>query len=224
MSLNFPALVQLLTDRLPTVMSPARVQHVLGVTHVAATLAGRHGLDPERAALAGLLHDQFKEVEPDRLRRELEALGERIAPDDLDFPKVWHGARAAAYARHELGIAAADLLESVALHSTSDAAATPLTHLVFIADYAEPGRKRAEAAEILRVAREDLAAGYRLALRTKIGYLLRRGRAALHPRALRALEEAFGPGELDQLAREAASEPENGQRKPSSEKTFELSH
>jgi HD superfamily phosphohydrolase YqeK len=47
-----------LTQRL----SPARLQHSLGVMQVMDTLAPLYGLDPAAAHIAGLVHDAGKEL------------------------------------------------------------------------------------------------------------------------------------------------------------------
>ena len=47
-------------------LSPARLQHSLGVMQTLLELAPIYALDEEQAALTGLLHDAAKELSPGR--------------------------------------------------------------------------------------------------------------------------------------------------------------
>ncbi len=192
-------LIQDLTDRAADAMSPYRFQHVLGVTHTACALAAVHGLGVERAGLAGLLHDLFKETPPPRIQRELEACSVSIPPEDCDHPKTWHGLRAAVFAERELGLSDPEILEAVTLHTTGDAEIGRLARVLFVADFCEPGRRAEQAPEILRAARQDLDEGYRRALVAKTRHILGKKGRALHPRAVRALRAWLGEGVWDRM-------------------------
>lgn len=48
------------TEKLKKALTPERYYHTLGVAYTAAAMAMRHGTDPDRALLAGLLHDCAK--------------------------------------------------------------------------------------------------------------------------------------------------------------------
>lgn len=192
-------LIQDLTDRAAGAMSPYRFQHVLGVTHTACALAAAHGLGVERAGLAGLLHDLFKETPPPQIQRELEACGVSIPPEDRDHPKTWHGLRAAVFAEGEMGLSDPEILEAITLHTTGDAQISPLARALFVADFCEPGRRTEQAPEILQAAREDLDEGYRRALVAKTRHILSKKGRALHPRAIRALRAWLGEGAWDRM-------------------------
>ncbi len=56
-----------LQERLSRAISPARYRHSLAVMELARELAAAYGADPEEAAVAGLLHDVAREMEPGRL-------------------------------------------------------------------------------------------------------------------------------------------------------------
>lgn len=179
--------LQSLLDRARLVLSPRRIIHSLGVTHTAMMLASHHGLELVDAALAGLLHDQSKDIKPKRILAELEHAGCPLPHEDLDFPNTWHGIHAAWVGRSKLGIEAAAVLEAVALHSTADAGIGPLAKLIFIADMCEPNRPVAVAHEILLIACSDLDEGFRLALLHKVRHVLTMKKSTLHPKAVRAL-------------------------------------
>ena len=48
---------QAILHTLDTAVSPKRKKHILGVAQTAKQLAKRYGADPQKAYLAGLLHD-----------------------------------------------------------------------------------------------------------------------------------------------------------------------
>jgi predicted HD superfamily hydrolase involved in NAD metabolism len=185
--------IQSLTDRARRALDQRRLLHLLGVAHTAATLAQTHGLDVGRAVLAGLLHDLSKPIDPEDIERDLTAWGVAIPEEDRDYPRIWHGLHAAVWAGRELGLDAPEIHEAVMLHTTADAGVGPLTRALFIADLAEPLRRVDEAPAILALARRDLTAGFRLALRVKVAHVRGKGRP-IHPRARRALLD-FPPQE-----------------------------
>ena len=203
MALNQPELIQSLVDHAHRGHGPHRIRHILGVTHTACTLAALHGLGVERAAAAGLLHDLFKGVSPPQILADLEVAGRSIPPEDLDHPKTWHGLRAAVYAEVELGLTDPDVLEAAALHTTADAGICPLTRVLFIADYCEPGRHIEQTDEILQVARRDLDEGFRQALLTKTAYIRSKKNRSMHPRAIRALRAWLPEGDWEELVEAA---------------------
>jgi predicted HD superfamily hydrolase involved in NAD metabolism len=204
MSLNLPhsEAIQFLLDRARRMLGPHRMLHVLGVTHTAMALAARHRLDVAQAALVGLLHDQSKEIPPQEIRAELEAMGYPLPAEDLEYPHTWHGYHAAALGRIELGLCQPEIIEAVSLHTTGDAEIGPLTKVIFIADLCEPGRSPAFAPEILRQARRDLDEAFRRALVHKLLHVLGKKKALLHPKALRALRAHahLRPEQLEELA------------------------
>lgn len=191
--------LQNLINRARQVLSARRLHHTLGVMHTAALLASAHGLKPEEAALAALLHDQSKELHPDQIRQELAGHDVSIPAEDLAYPQTWHGLHAAEYARRELGIDDPQILEAVALHTTADAKIDDLTKILFIADLCEPNRTMEASPEILKAARADLDEGFRQALLHKTRHVLKKRKTKLHPRAERALAHYLGLRAADLL-------------------------
>ncbi|NEQ27615.1 MAG: HD domain-containing protein, partial [Microcoleus sp. SIO2G3] len=67
-----------LADNVP----PARVEHILGVEQMAIDLARHHGLNVEKAAQAGLMHDLAKYFKSQRLLDMARAEGLPLDPVD----------------------------------------------------------------------------------------------------------------------------------------------
>ncbi len=116
-----------------------RAQHSLRVAELAHALANFHELDhPEDAYLAGLLHDAAKYETPD-------TLADRGIPQALcrqglydRYPKVWH-----AFLGPRLALALTTntrVLTAMRWHTTGRARMRPITQVLFVADFCEPGR------------------------------------------------------------------------------------
>jgi predicted HD superfamily hydrolase involved in NAD metabolism len=179
-----------LAARLKAELKPARWEHTRGVMRTAERLAERHGVDPERARLAALLHDCGKALEKGALKRRLKEAG--ADAQERSLPALWHAPVGAWRARHEFGCRDAEILGAVRFHSTGAPGQSPLQKLLFVADYIEPGRPAwPELPALRRLAREDLDAAWGQALKHKLMDLLGRERP-LHPRSLAAYRDAFG--------------------------------
>lgn len=166
--------------------------HLVAVTHTAITLAAIHNHNIEHAALAGLIHDQSKEMHPKDILADLKRRGYPLPPEDLDFPSTWHGLHAALLAQLELGIFDPEVIEAVTLHTTADAGVGQMTKIIFIADLCEPTRNIQIGPQILEAARRNLDDGFRLALLYKLRHVVNKKRSTVHPRAVRALRAYLG--------------------------------
>ena len=69
--MDYEAMKNLLAARL----KPSRYQHSLGVADTAVFLAGRFGVDIEKARVAGLLHDCAREFPNETMIAEAEKRG-----------------------------------------------------------------------------------------------------------------------------------------------------
>ena len=85
-------------------LSEKRYQHTLNVRRMAVKLAKRWGADPEKAALAALLHDTAKELPREEM---LQILNDNaiMAENAQNRPSpVWHGICAAILAQTQWGV------------------------------------------------------------------------------------------------------------------------
>jgi predicted HD superfamily hydrolase involved in NAD metabolism len=144
--MDFAELCPLLDSRLDELLSPERAAHSRRVAKTAAELCLREGLDPDRGTLAGLAHDMCKEM-PKRAQAELAALYPQALPgavltSALMAAKVVHGPAGAALLARDYGIADAEILEAVALHTVGRPSMGALASILYCADKLEPGRER----------------------------------------------------------------------------------
>ncbi|HVN69405.1 MAG TPA: bis(5'-nucleosyl)-tetraphosphatase (symmetrical) YqeK [Candidatus Binatia bacterium] len=135
-----------------------RYEHSLRVAQCAEELALRHGADPRKARLSGLLHDLARLYSPERLIAESEARGLPIDEDERAHPVLLHARLGAALARELFGVEDDAVLSAIAKHTRGAPAMSALDKIVYLADSLEPGRTFAERGRLWDLALEDLDA------------------------------------------------------------------
>ena len=114
-------------------MGDRRYQHTLNVKALAVELAEKYGADPQKAALAALLHDCAKELPKQELLRIMQE-NVIIANNGSVRPApVWHGICAAILARTQWGVADEEVLSAVACHTTGKPGMSMLDKIIFLA-------------------------------------------------------------------------------------------
>lgn len=142
-------------------LRPKRIPHVRGCEEEAARLAARWGADPERAALAAILHDCTKKEDLPEQLRLCEKYG--IIPDAVEqcSGKLLHAKTGAAVAEREFGMPP-DVVSAIRWHTTGRADMTLPEKIMYMADYIEPTREF-EGVDYLRaLAYQDLDAALAL--------------------------------------------------------------
>lgn len=116
-----------------------RFKHCLGVEQAAIDLAGRFGVDVEKAGLAGLLHDYAKKLSDE----EFLALIDKYALDSAlkDWGNnVWHGMVGIYKIQEDLGLTNPEILRAIEIHTVGSTQMSDLDKVVYVADYIEPNR------------------------------------------------------------------------------------
>jgi predicted HD superfamily hydrolase involved in NAD metabolism len=138
-----------------------RYAHSVRVARAASTLARKHGVNAEKARLAGLLHDLARLYTPERLIAEAEARGFAISAVEREHPMLLHARLGAAIARERFGIDDPAVLSAIEKHTTAADEMSPLDTVVYLADSLEPARRFAERPELWELALTDLDAALR---------------------------------------------------------------
>jgi predicted HD superfamily hydrolase involved in NAD metabolism len=162
-----------------------RYAHVLRVARMSARLARAHGVDPQRARVAGMLHDLARLYPADRLLRECAERGLAIDAFERAHPVVLHARLGAELARERFGCDDPAVLSAIRKHTLADAVMSPLDKVVYLADGLEPGRDFADRAALAALAFRDLDAALRASVASSIAYLRERG-LAVAPQTLAA--------------------------------------
>ncbi|MBD5504358.1 MAG: HD domain-containing protein [Lachnospiraceae bacterium] len=146
-------------------LEPKRYEHTLSVAYTAANLAAVHGVDIEKALVAGMLHDcakclSYKKQMSLCVKNNI-ALSETEAQEDSP---LLHAKAGGALARQEYGITDEDILNAIYYHTTGRPQMSPLEQVIYIADYIEPGRKHMKRTAAIEVQyMQNLAAARKLA-------------------------------------------------------------
>ncbi|MED1792420.1 bis(5'-nucleosyl)-tetraphosphatase (symmetrical) YqeK [Brevibacillus nitrificans] len=152
-------------------MHDKRYAHTLGVAESARQLAIRNGADPDKAQLAGYLHDYCKCWPVDKM---FEILVRHDMPTELleGEKELWHAFAGAIVIQSDLGITDPEILQAVRYHTTGRVGMTLLEKVVCVADYIEPNRNFPGVEEIRALAQEDLDAALALALGGTMQFLI----------------------------------------------------
>jgi predicted HD superfamily hydrolase involved in NAD metabolism len=168
-------------------LSDKRYGHTVRVADTAESLARKHGLDPDRARLAALLHDAAREREPEEFIRLAERWNLHIGVPERESPKLLHGPVAAELGRRELGVEDGEVLEAVRVHTVGAAGIGQIALALYVADKIEPARDYPSVGRIRELAQQDLREAAAEALRRVVAHNEERDRP-IHPASRAMLE------------------------------------
>lgn len=127
---------KIISSRLRT----ARYNHSLNVAKEAVRLAKKYGANPDKAEIAGILHDITKETSQEEQFEIMKKAGIELTELEEDSPKLWHAISGSGYIKTELGIEDEDILNAVRYHTTARAGMSLLEKVIFIADFTSEER------------------------------------------------------------------------------------
>lgn len=137
-------------------LSARRYQHTLNVRDQAVHLAQKYGADPDKAALAALLHDIAKELPREQLLRILQD-NAIMAKNAAQRPApIWHGPCAAILCRTQWGVTDLEVLSAIDCHTTGKPGMSKLDKIIYLADMTSAERDYPEVYELRELAEEDL--------------------------------------------------------------------
>ena len=163
-----------------------RYRHTLGVMYTSAALDMRYGADLMKAQIAGLLHDCAKCIPNDKKLKLCDKYGIPVTKVENAAPFLLHSKLGAYLAKTKYGVEDEEILEAIVWHTTGKPAMTLLEEIVFLADYIEPMRWKAEnLAQIREAAFVDIHRAVYMTLHDTLRYLSR------------------GSGKVDEMTKEA---------------------
>ncbi|HET9394377.1 MAG TPA: bis(5'-nucleosyl)-tetraphosphatase (symmetrical) YqeK [Candidatus Rubrimentiphilum sp.] len=167
-----------------------RYEHCVRVARMAENLARIHGADPDKARVAGMLHDLARLYSNEKLLEESERRGMPISEFERAHPIVLHAPLSAELARSDFGVDDPQVLSAIAKHTLADGEMSTLDCVLYLSDGCEPGRDFPEQAELAALAERDLAEAMRATIRSSLRYL-RSKHLPLAPQTAAALK-TFG--------------------------------
>lgn len=158
--------------KLKKYIDDARYTHTLGVMYTAAALAMCHGEDIERAQVAGLLHDCAKCIPNEKKLKLCRQHDIPVSEVEKSAPYLLHARLGAYIAGAKYDVKDPEILDAITYHTTGKPDMTLLEKIIFIADYIEPMRSKAEnLPKIRRLAFQDLDLAVYTTLRDTLFYL-----------------------------------------------------
>ncbi|MCI7813041.1 MAG: bis(5'-nucleosyl)-tetraphosphatase (symmetrical) YqeK [Robinsoniella sp.] len=153
-------------------MDEDRYAHTQGVMYMCAALAMAHGEDLMSAQVAGLLHDCAKCMSNDKKLKICEKNGIAVSVAEAENPFLLHAKLGAYLARKKYDVEEEDILNAIRYHTTGRPRMSRLEKIVYIADYIEPLRNKAQNLPLIRErAFCDLDETMYLILRDTLEYL-----------------------------------------------------
>ena len=148
-------------------LSPKRVAHVAGCESQAVLLAMHWGEDPEKAAVAGILHDITKRQKAEKQLLLCDKYGIMLDNAERDNTQLLHARTGAEMARELFGVSD-DIYEAIRWHTTGKPDMTTLEKIIYLADYTEPTRDFEGVEELRELCFEDLDKAMTLGLRMSL--------------------------------------------------------
>lgn len=155
-----------------------RYLHSVAVAHLAAAYAASLGYNPERALIAGILHDCAKAYTDEQLVAACERESIPITEVERRNGFLLHGKLGACYAETRYFITDPEILSAISYHTTGRSGMTDLEKIIFLADYLEPFRTQPTSPDLNQIrqtAFRDIRKAVYLALKNTIQYLAESG-------------------------------------------------
>ncbi len=158
--------------RMEKVLDVRRFEHTLGVAYTASALAMCHQVDIIKAQTAGLLHDCAKCISDEKKILICEKHNIQINEVERQTPFLLHAKVGIFLAMKQYNITDRDIINAILNHTTGRPGMSSLEKIIYIADYIEPGRKRApNLTQVRKLAFRDLDAALLQILEDTLQYL-----------------------------------------------------
>lgn len=156
-------------------MGKRRYEHSVNVSASAVELSRLYGEDPNKAELAGILHDCCKEIPVGEMLQIISDSGIILDVAQQNSSKLWHAVAGSCYVKNVLNITDEDIINSIRYHTTGRAGMSLLEKIIFTADFISAERSY-DGVDIMREkAHNSLEEAMLFGLRFTIADLTRRG-------------------------------------------------
>ncbi len=163
-----------LDEEMARILPRKRYLHSVAVAHLAAAYAVSLGYEPERALIAGILHDCAKAYSDEKLVADCDKYSISVTEVERRNGFLLHGKLGAFYTKTKYFITDEEILSAISYHTTGRPGMTDLEKVVFLADYLEPFRTQPttpDLNEIRKIAFHNIDKAVYLALKNTLRYL-----------------------------------------------------
>ncbi len=137
-------------------LSDKRYHHSCEVAKAAKRLAKKYGADPDKAEIAGILHDILKDTPKDEQLKIMDRFGIILNDIEAVTPNLWHQISGAAYVKNELNIDDPDIVDPIRWHTSGKKDMTLMEKIVFVADFISNDRDYKGVDKMRTIAKESL--------------------------------------------------------------------
>lgn len=130
-------------------LNEERYIHSLGTADCARELAEKYNLDPEKAYVAGLLHDCAKCFSTEKLKEIIDKNLSVEACEMLNY-KTLHAPVSAYVAEMNFGVEDKEILSAIRWHTLGKINMTDFEKIIFLADKIEPNTRDKEYSEEIK--------------------------------------------------------------------------
>lgn len=143
-------------DEIISIIGEKRFEHTIRVSEEAQKLAIVHGVDPEKAKIAGMFHDCAKIRDLDKLLEKCREYNFELTHDMYYSPQIIHSFLGAEIANKRYGIDDIEILDAIRFHTTGRANMSMLEKVIYLADYIEPMRNFDGVERARKLSYEDI--------------------------------------------------------------------
>ena len=133
-------LIEKIETDLKEILSEKRYNHSISVMNMAEELARIYGVDVVDAKIAGLLHDNAKEMSEEEMLKYAEKNNIEVTEFEMLNAKILHGKIGADIARKKYGISE-QIAKAIEYHTTTNPNMDTLAKIVYVSDKIELNRK-----------------------------------------------------------------------------------
>lgn len=164
--------LKLLQKHMKEELTEDRFEHTLGVMYTAEALAMRYGVDMNKAAVAGLLHDCAKCIPNNQKIKLCKKHDIEITEMEKKNPSLLHAKLGAYMAKKAYGVTDEEILSAIRWHTTGKPEMSMLDIIIYMADYIEPNRDKApNLKEIRKLCFENIELALYEVLKGTLEYL-----------------------------------------------------
>jgi predicted HD superfamily hydrolase involved in NAD metabolism len=172
-------------------LSDYRFYHSICVADKAKELAKKHGVDSEKAYVAGILHDIMKEENLDVQKNIIEQDGYKMTAVEIASPNVYHQMSGAKYVESELGIDDSNIISGIRYHSTGHENMTTFEMVIYLADFTSADRNYPDVDKMREKTDEGLLKGMLYSLTYTITKLANQNKQ-IHPDTIHCYNWVLG--------------------------------
>lgn len=171
-------------EKLKTMLTPERFLHSLGVRDTAVRLAKLYGADEKKAEIAGLLHDNAKNM--DNIYERCRDLEVELDEFEMRNSRLVHAKLGAETAKCEFGISDSEIISAIRWHTVGKPDMSLLEKIIFVADLIEPQRKFPDVKKIREIAENSIDTAFLECVKGTVEVNKKRG-FEVHPNAYKII-------------------------------------